>query len=74
MTRWLGKNREGLNAEQLEAAENAIASITADVYRFDEPELQVRTQITAVVNRLKAVFSEQQFYEFAVAGAKHIPA
>jgi hypothetical protein len=73
MTRWLAKNREALNAEQLEAAENAIAAITPDVYRFDEPELQVRTQITAVVNRLKTVLSEQQFFDFAVAGAKHIP-
>lgn len=71
--RWLAANRPSLTAEQVSAADAALAVITPELYR-PETTVEQREAITqTVLDRLASLFTREQIWRFVGAGAPYIP-
>ena len=72
-TRWLALNRDVLTAEQISAADAAIAVIKPDLYRLETSPIERQALTKAVVELVSAVFTREQMWHFIGAGAPYIP-
>lgn len=72
-TRWLAHNREILTAEQIAAAEAAIAIITPALYRIETSREERRATVESVERSLAHLFTRDQMWRFIGPGAPYLP-